>query len=184
MVPRAIFSGHGLNIQYTQELQRREKYKTESPPSVTSLFTKELSHIKLQKNKPAPTSIQYTSTFTKEHRPQTVFSSRCQYPPNQSSCVHSGPPPTHALHCPDQNGHFKIGNLILLQPPTLPLHLKPSIFFPLCLAGPVRPAGVSSASPPHFVPQPHWPCCAPPCHMVFAHTVGWNTWFNAISSFI
>lgn len=43
------------------------------------------------------------------------------------------------------------------------------------------PAGLASATS-CFVLQPHWPCSAPPCHTVFAHAVGWNTWFNSISS--
>lgn len=71
--PGAIFSSRGLNIHCApgvRNLQSRKKYRTESPPSITLLFIKEMSQIKQPKNKSVlvRTSVQYLSAFTKGHR--------------------------------------------------------------------------------------------------------------------
>ena len=93
-----------------------------------------MSQSKQQKNKssPVPTSMQFTSTFTRGHRKAWIglrlSVSRHQDLPSQSSCIHSGPPPIHALHGTDQNRLFETANLITLQPPSPSPPLQPSMF--------------------------------------------------------
>lgn len=64
------------------------------------------------------------------NRPQTVFISRHQYPPNWSSCVCSGPAPIQALHCADQNGLFRIATLVMLESPHSPTPIPGLPFSP------------------------------------------------------
>lgn len=79
--------------------------------------------------------------------------------------------------------HFKATNLVMLQLPTLPPPFKPFHFFHHCSwHGLQGHTGLASASPPHFVLQPQWPCCATSCPTGFAHTIGWDMWFNPIST--
>ena len=151
--------------------------------TMNNLFTKEMSQSKQQKNKssPVPTSMQFTSTFTRGHRKAWIglrlSVSRHQDLPSQSSCIHSGPPPIHALHGTDQNRLFETANLITLQPPSPSAPFTALHVFPLLVAEPPGSCSAASASPWPTVLQPHWSSCAL-YHVGFAFTVVGNTWFN------